>query len=425
MTPNPEIPTGPWLRPIAPIKRAYAIAGRAVAVAAVALVAGCGVVGDAIDRSLPAGGERAAEEPSTFSLNPIEFTGLPGWQTDILVDGVRAFTTSCPAIAKQPASRNLGYRPEHGTMGDLQKICVEAAKLDTQSSIQLRVFMERNFRPFEVSADTKTIGKFTGYYEPLLRGSWQRDNRYVYPIYSRPRDIIVVDLEQFDPDKRGVQLAGRLVDNKILPYHDRREIEAGALAGRRLELIWTDDPVQLFFLHVQGSGRVLLPDGSFVRLAFSGRNGHRYTSIGRELVAQGVMRLEDVSLFSLRAWMRQNPLAASQVMQKNRSFIFFRVEKDQAVKGAQGVPLTPGRSMAVDPKYIPLGLPIWLVTTDPLDPKSTKPLRRLVVAQDTGSAIKGPIRGDLFWGFGEEAEDRAGLMNERGSYYLLFPRKPL
>ncbi|MEP2543605.1 MAG: MltA domain-containing protein, partial [Alphaproteobacteria bacterium] len=150
---------------------------------------------------------------------------------------------------------------------------------------------------------------------------------------------------------------------------------------------------------------------------------HRYSSIGRELVAQGVMKVEDVTMPSLRAWMTANPLAAEQLMVKNRSFIFFRVEKDEVVKGAMGVPLTAGRSLAVDPKYVPLGLPLWLVTTDPLDPKNEKPLTRMVVAQDTGSAIKGVVRGDLFWGFGAEAEARAGLMNEAGVYYLLLPRK--
>ena len=204
--------------------------------------------------------------------------------------------------------------------------------------------------------------------------SWQPDGRYRYPVYSRPRDIVVVELEKFDPDKRGEQLAGRLVGDRLVPYFDRREINDGALRGRQLEILWVNSAVDLFFLHVQGSGRVLMPDGSYVRLAFSGRNGHRYSSIGRELVAQGVMKLQDVNLPSLRAWMMANPLAAEQLMQKNKSYIFFRVEPEDAVKGAMGVALTAGRSLAVDPKFIPLGLPLWLTTTDPLDPKNQKPL---------------------------------------------------
>ncbi|HAD86878.1 MAG TPA: murein transglycosylase, partial [Rhodospirillaceae bacterium] len=318
-----------------------------------------------------------------------------------------------------------GYYAEHGTMGDLQRICAEAAQIDTKSAAQLQFFIERSFRPFSVRDAQQPVGKFTGYYEPLLRGSWRPDARYRHPVYARPRDIVVVELGDFDPDRDGEQLAGRMVGDHLRPYFDRKEILDGALRGRQLELLWVDSAIDLFFLHVQGSGRILLPDGSFVRLAFSGRNGHRYTSIGRELVAQGVMKVEDVTMPSLRAWMEANPLAAEQLMVKNKSYIFFRVEKDPVVKGAMGIALTPGRSLAVDPKFVPLGLPVWLVTTDPLDPKNQTPLRRMMVAQDTGSAIKGVVRGDVFWGFGPEAESRAGLMNEAGIYYLLLPRKPL
>ncbi|MAY65682.1 MAG: murein transglycosylase [Rhodospirillaceae bacterium] len=392
----------------------------ALAVLISGIVSGCG----AIQSIVPASDYQApVEAPPQLILEPAEFKTLPGWRADVLSDALAAFLASCPVIAKRPADQPLGYLPEHGTMGDLAKICAEARTLNTKSTAQLQFFMERSFRPFHVRDGQKRDGKFTGYYEPLLRGAWQPDARYRYPVYSRPRDIVVVELEMFDPDRRGEQLAGRLVDDRLLPYFDRRDILEGALQGRQLELLWVDSAIDLFFLHVQGSGRVLLPDGSHVRLAFSGRNGHRYSSIGRELVAQGVMKVEDVTMPSLRAWMTANPLAADQLMLKNRSFIFFRVEKDEVVKGAMGVPLTAGRSLAVDPKYVPLGLPLWLVTTDPLDPKNEKPLTRMVVAQDTGSAIKGVVRGDLFWGFGAEAEARAGLMNEVGVYYLLLPRK--
>lgn len=385
-------------------------------------VSGCG----AIQELVPAADFQAQPEaPPQLVLEPVEFKALPGWRSDALVEGLSAFLASCPAIAKRPADQPLGYLGEHGTMGDLQQICAEARTINTKSSAELQFFIERRFRPFRARDGQKPAGKFTGYFEPLLRGSWQPDARYRHPVYSRPRDIVVVEMEMFDPDQRGEQLAGRLVGNKLLPYFDRSEINQGALRGRQLELLWVDSAVDLFFLHVQGSGRVLLPDGSHVRLAFSGRNGHRYSSIGRELVAQGIMKVKDVSLPSLRAWMAANPLAAEQLMQKNRSYIFFRVEKDEVVKGAMGVALTPGRSLAVDPKYVPLGLPLWLTTTDPLDPKNTTPLTRMVVAQDTGSAIKGVVRGDLFWGFGAEAEARAGLMNETGTYYFLLPRKPL
>ncbi len=403
-----------------PVRRRWQPGALALAIFVSALVSGCG----AIQKIVPAGDYQAPEEvPPQLILEPAEFKTLPGWRADVLSDALAAFLASCPVIAKRPADQPLGYLPEHGTMGDLAKICAEARTLNTKSTAQLQFFIERSFRPFHVRDGQKRNGKFTGYYEPLLRGSFQPNARYRYPVYARPRDIVVVELGMFDPDRKGEQLAGRLVDDRLLPYFDRREILEGALQGRQLELLWVDSAIDLFFLHVQGSGRILLPDGSHVRLAFSGRNGHRYSSIGRELVAQGVMKVEDVTMPSLRAWMTANPLAAEQLMVKNRSFIFFRVEKDEVVKGAMGVPLTAGRSLAVDPKYVPLGLPLWLVTTDPLDPKNEKPLTRMVVAQDTGSAIKGVVRGDLFWGFGAEAEARAGLMNEGGVYYLLLPRK--
>ena len=405
-----------------PIRSRLRIGALALAVAASGLLAGCG----AIQNIVPAGDYQAPPEAEPqMVLEPAEFDTLPGWRGDVLPDALGAFLKSCPAIAKKPADQMLGYYAEHGTMGDLQRICAEAAQIDTKSAAQLQFFIERSFRPFSVRDAQQPVGKFTGYYEPLLRGSWRPDARYRHPVYARPRDIVVVELGDFDPDRDGEQLAGRMVGDHLRPYFDRKEILDGALRGRQLELLWVDSAIDLFFLHVQGSGRILLPDGSFVRLAFSGRNGHRYTSIGRELVAQGVMKVEDVTMPSLRAWMEANPLAAEQLMVKNKSYIFFRVEKDPVVKGAMGIALTPGRSLAVDPKFVPLGLPVWLVTTDPLDPKNQTPLRRMMVAQDTGSAIKGVVRGDVFWGFGPEAESRAGLMNEAGIYYLLLPRKPL
>ena len=194
-------------------------------------------------------------------------------------------------------------------------------------------------------------------------------------------------------------------------------------------MIWVDSAVDAFFLHVQGSGRVSMDDGSIVRIGYVARNGHAYKSIGRELIKRGALSRERVSMQSIKTWLRDNSEKAPALMASNPSFIFFRIidgalkslDKQQGPIGAQGVPLTPGRSLAVDRAYFPLGIPIWLDTTDPLEPGL--PLRRLVIAQDTGSAIKGPVRGDLFWGFGAEAATRAGLMKQPGNYFLLLPRK--
>lgn len=397
-----------------PFRSAAKVAG---ALALAAAISGCA----ALELPPP---KPPAEGARDLYLEPVPFTDLLGWQADDLAEGLEAFLQSCPWVARQTPDRALGYEARHGTMGDLQKFCADAAGMQGRDPVQTRYFLESRLQPYQVRAVNNATGTFTGYYEPLLRGAWAPDLRYRFPAYARPGDLIVVDLEKFDPDRKGEQLAGRIENNHLLPYYDRRQIEEGALNGRQLELIWLDDPIGLFFLHIQGSGRVRLPDGSDVRLAFAGRNGHRYTPIGRELVAMGAMKPEEVSLQSLRAWLAANPLAGREVMLKNRAFIFFRVEKEDAVKGALGTPLTGGRSLAVDPKFIPLGLPLWLVTTDPLDARKATPLRRMVTAQDTGTAIKGIVRGDLFWGFGADAELRAGKMNEKGSYYVLLPRRP-
>lgn len=429
---NPVTPTGPWLRPTAPSdraggRRARTGRGRAARRPASRLFTWLALAGGLVGLTgacaeLPLPDYQAPTEIPELRLQPVAFKDLPGWPADDLEAGLKTFLKSCPKIAKQDRGRPLVGQPEYGSFGDLQRVCADMAKLDLNNSVQVRFFVETRFQPYLVRDRQHPTGTFTGYYEPLLHGAWQPDRRYRYPILSRPKDIVIAELGDFDPDRAGQRLIGRAVGDKFVPYFERREIEAGALKGRQLELIWVDSPIDRFFLHVQGSGRVVLPDGGFVRLAFAGRNGRRYTSIGRELVARGALRLEDVSLQSLRAWLTRNPVAGQEIMARNKSYIFFRAENGPGPVGAEGVVLTPGRSLAVDKRFLPLGTPLWLDTTDPLDPKNATPLRRLVVAQDIGSAITGPVRGDLFWGFGQEAEARAGYMNEKGRYFALLPK---
>jgi membrane-bound lytic murein transglycosylase A len=234
----------------------------------------------------------------------------------------------------------------------------------------------------------------------------------------------MVDLGRFRPDLKGKRIAGKVVDGSLVPYPDRREIEAGALSGRKLEIVWVDDPVGAFFLHVQGSGRVRLADGGELRLGYAAQNGHPYTAIGRELIDRGELRSEDVSLQTIRAWLEAHPGQARELMERNASYVFFQQVKGEGPLGAQGVPLTPGRSLAVDLNFVPLGVPLWLVAgaPSPLEGEPDRKLRRLVVTQDTGGAIRGPIRGDVFWGFGEEAEAIAGRMKHRGRYWMLLPK---
>jgi membrane-bound lytic murein transglycosylase A len=219
---------------------------------------------------------------------------------------------------------------------------------------------------------------------------------------------------------KGERIAGRVIDGRLRPYEDRARIEGGALKGRDLEMVWVDDAVDAFFLHIQGSGRVVMEDGSVMRVGYAGQNGHPYVAVGRELIARGVLTKENVSMQSIREWLRANPGEAAGLMNKNPSFVFFRPLDGEGPQGAQGVALTPGRSLAVDRSFVPYGLPVWLDAQDPLDGAAR--LRRLMVAQDTGGAIRGPVRGDVFWGHGDDAELRAGKMKSPGRYHLLIPR---
>ncbi len=365
--------------------------------------------------------ERPAETPWGYlKLDRTNFERLPGWKGDKLSDVLPVFLRSCAKLKTLPPDLKLKLKWVPSRISDWLPICETAAKVQSGTETEIRYFFESNFTPYRASNDNQARGLFTGYYEAELRGAWQPDTTYRYPIYARPKDLVSIDLGKFRPKWKGETIAGRNIKNKVTPYPTRAEINGGILKGRQLELLWVDSAIDAFFLHIQGSGRVVLQDGSQVRIGFAGRNGHRYTPIGRELVAKGVLDSDDVSMQSIQAWLKTNPLAGLRLMEKNKSFIFFRILDGDGPIGAQGVVLTPGRSLAVDRKFIPLGVPIWLNTTEP--GKSRKPLRRLVIAQDTGSAITGPVRGDLFVGYGMSAGIMAGRMKEAGTYYLLLPK---
>lgn len=367
----------------------------------------------------------APDEPK-LRLKKVAFDQIAGWAGDRHEQAIPALLRSCEKITKLAPDLRLGGIG--GVAGDWIEPCTAAALVPPDRTDLARLFFEAHFRPYLATADGRPEGLFTGYFEMQLQGSWLKTDRNGVPLYERPQELVDVSLGDFFDDLRGRRLAGKVVGGRLVPFDDRAAIEAGALSGRGLELMWVNDPIDAFFLHVQGSGRVRMDDGSIVRIGYAAKNGHTYTSIGKELVKRGELPLERVSMQSIRTWMIDHPDQARDLMAKNRSFIFFRVVEgalkslavDQGPIGAQGLPLTPGRSLAVDRRYIPLGLPIWLDTTDPLEPG--EPLRRLVIAQDTGSAIRGPVRGDVFWGFGKEAALRAGLMKQPGRYFLLLPR---
>lgn len=360
---------------------------------------------------------------------PISYERLDGWGRDNPVAALGAFQRSCEKLAHRPSTASMGAHALYGTAADWQMACEAALDIEQQpSSDDARRFFEAWFQPFEITADGETEGLFTGYYEPLLNGSKTRRSDYAVPLYLPPEDLVKVDLGQFDPDLKGRSIRGRINGRDFIPYHSRDDITNGALADRDLELVWVDDEIEKFFLQIQGSGQVQLDDGTVIRVGYADQNGLPYRAIGRDLIEIGALTPEEVSLQSIRAWLVTNPKRAREIMGRNKSYIFFRenteLDPTQGPLGAQNVPLTAGRSLAVDPRHVPLGAPLWLETTAPW-PDGERPLKRLVIAQDTGGAIKGPIRGDVFWGAGDQAEAIAGHMKSKGRFVILVPRAAL
>ncbi len=358
-----------------------------------------------------------APKPDTVTLTPVAFSALPGWQADRHAEALVALRKSC---LKPKSGRIESAPPVTVTASDWAAPCQAALALDFADDAAVRAFFENWFRPFRVTNGDKTTGLFTGYFEAELRGARQPGGPYTVPLYRLPDDHVTVDLSKFDPSLAGKRVIGRVQDGRLEPYFARGEIDGGALSGKLQELIWVDDTIDAFVLHVQGSGRVILPDGKVVRIGYAGNNGLPYRSIGRELIDRGALPPGGASWNDIRRWIETNPEQAASLLAVNPRYIFFREIDGDGPIGAAGVALTPRRSMAVDPRFVPYGVPVWLDTNWPND--LAKPLRRLMIAQDTGSAIRGPIRGDFFWGYGAEALSFAGRMKSQGAYFLLLPR---
>jgi membrane-bound lytic murein transglycosylase A len=356
--------------------------------------------------------------PPQLTLSPARFEDLPGWSQDRHGEALVALKRSCGRVL------TLGAGPAQGgvavSAAAWRDVCRAALDLRESDHEAARAFFERSFIPYAASNNGDPNGLFTGYYEPELRGSRKPNARYRVPLHGRPADLVTVDLGLFREEWRGQRIAGRIENGALRPYPTRAEIAAGALKDRRVEMVWVDDPIDAFFLHVQGSGRVVLDDGSVLRVGYAAQNGHPYVAIGRELIARGALAPEQVSMQAIRAWLAANPREAAAVMNANPSYVFFRTLDGDGPLGSEGVPLTPGRSLAVDRSFVAMGVPVWLEAEDPLDPQAR--LRQLMVAQDTGGAIRGPVRGDVFWGHGADAAERAGRMRSAGRYWLLLPR---
>jgi len=377
---------------------------RGLAIIALMCIAGC--------RTMPETQTPPVIPEPQMRLEAAEWNALPGWQQDRLAEAWPALLASCRAAGMSPS-----WRP----------FCAEASALAPQDARAQRALIEARLRPHQVisveGAQRQRIdaGLITGYYEPFLNGARRKKGNFQTPLYAVPDDLVTVELGEVYPALQGARVRGRLQGKRIVPYPDRAQLTDGkALAGK--EILWVDSAIDAFFLQIQGSGRVHLDDGTTVRLAFADVNGRPYRAIGRYLVDSGEMTVEEATAPALRDWLQRHPERQQEVFNQNPSVVFFREEKladpAQGPRGALGVPLTPGRSVAVDPRWLPLGAPLFLSTTDPL---TSAPVQRLVLAQDTGGAIRGAIRADLFWGWEAPAAESAGRMRAQGSLWLLWP----
>ena len=377
-----------------------------------ALISACTTTPPRSAEPAPAPSQTTAPGPSPAAgpvLRPVAFNAMPGWDRDDVREAWPAFLASCEVMVKRAAWKEP---------------CSVARTVDANNAGAIRTFFEAFFVPHQVfNPDGTDNGLITGYYEPLLNGARKRGGPYQTPLHRAPDDLLTIDLGSVYPELKNMRLRGKLVGNKVVPYPARAELTQSAAMGGN-ELVWVDNPIDAFFLQVQGSGRVQFADTKeVVRVAYADQNGHPYRSIGRYLVDKGELTMDQASAQGIKAWLAANPKRQQELLNANPGYVFFREEKltdpRKGPKGALGVPLTPQRSVAVDPNFIPLGAPVFLSTTHP---GSNAPLQRMMVAQDTGGAIKNAVRADYFWGFGTEAGEKAGKMKQRGMLWVLLPK---
>ena len=405
----------------APTPRRAMIARRLSGVAAAALaaliLAGCATkppaspVGQTCPETKPCPAcpvcPGVVEKPKVPTLAPVAFADLPGWGQDDLAAAWPAFRASCRALRFRDTWREA---------------CARAEALENPDGAAIRAFFEANFVPYRVAnGDGATQGLVTGYYEPVLRGDRERRAPFVHPLFAPPDDLLIIDLAAVAPDTRNMRLRGRLDGRRVVPYWSRAEIEDGKAPVGGKELVYVDDAIEAFFMQIQGSGRVRLASGEELRIGYADQNGHPYQSIGRWLVDKGELALGQASMQGIQSWARANPARVAELLNQNPSYVFFRElpPSPGGPPGAQGIPLTAERSIAIDPRFIPLGAPVYLATTHP---NSSVPLERLMVAQDTGGAIRGAVRADFYWGTGPDAGLLAGRMRQQGRMWVLLPR---
>lgn len=366
--------------------------------------------------------------PLVGKYQAVQWGALPGWANDDLQHVWKGFINNCKGLMR-PVSGSL-VMPARAAPRAWQPVCLAAhnsgIRPDSNDTQRIRQFLEAHLQPWRLLDANGKIAKntVTGYYEPLIRASKRQHGPYQWPLYAVPNDLLTIDLGGLYPELAGKRIRGKIVDgNRVVPYDTRGEITANPARQPKV-LVWADDPVEAFFLQIQGSGRAVLDTGAAVRLAYGDHNGHPYSSIGKWLADQGELPLAQTSMQNIKKWAKENPHRVHEMLNVNKAMVFFNEETitDPLLgpKGAYGIPLIAERAVAVDPTFVPLGAPVYLATTYP---GTQQPLRKLVFAQDTGAAIKGAARTDFYWGTGDQAGAQAGKMKQTGEMWVLWPKQ--
>ena len=349
----------------------------------------------------------------SFELQKTKFSRLNDWGDDDFELFDVAIKTVCESILKNPNKKLKSEKIEY-SLKEYKQHCSKIIKMDDVDDV--KDYVEDNFIPYGVYTWGNNVGKFTSYYEAEIRASYNKGGDYVYPIYGRPDDLVEVNLKDFDVSLPSQRLVGRVKNGKLVKYYTRREIENSDFDAP--VVLWGDNLVDIYLMQIQGAAVATLPNGEEIRVGYADNNGHKFKGIGSILLEKGLIKPQDASMPKIRKWLEKNGKKAISNMQLNDRFIFHKIVEAEGPIGAMGLPLTAGRSMAVDKSYIPLGSMLWLETKSP----SGKDINKMVMAMDVGSAIKGAIRGDYFWGHGEDAFEYAGKMNSSGKYYILIPK---
>ncbi|MBI2786294.1 MAG: murein transglycosylase A [Legionella longbeachae] len=363
------------------------------------------------------------KQPSTL-FKQADFSRLPGWKSADLKKSLLTFQASCRTFIKQNPEQIVGTDHIELQVKDWQPACNAALKISSDNEKEAKLFFEEWFAPVEFTDTGEKTGLFTGYYVPSIKGSYIKSKEFSVPIYETPSDLITADLGLFFNDLKNRRIMGRLMGSKFVPYYTRAQINNGAIKNKAKVLVWINSPIDRLFLEIQGSGVIELDNGENLYVGYDSQNGAPYTAIAGVLIKKGVMTKDNASMQAIKRYLEAHPTQMNKVINKNKSFVFFRKLLAGVALGSQGVALTPGYSLAIDKQWVPMGAPLWLNTTRPdsKNPDDNKPMQRLMIAQDTGGAIRGKVRGDVFWGGGEKATLIAGHMKNKGHYWILLPK---